>query len=724
MTEHVALKVYGLDCAEEVAILKKEIAGKTGVLALDFDVLNARMTVTYDAEKIAPDDIVAAVAAAGMKAVPWEERTGQDAESLWQRHGRLVMACISGALLVGGFLAHWFLHGSILDALVAGHGGEGHLFPLASILLYVGSAVSGAWFVAPKALSAARKLRPDMNLLMVIAVCGAMAIGEWFEGATVAFLFAVALLLERWSMGRARRAVAAVMDLSPTVARFIDPRDDKLVEKPVAEVPMGAVVVVRPGEKVPLDGRILTGTSAVNQAPITGESKLVSKGPGDEVFAGTINEEGTIRFEVTKPAGDTTLARIIHLVQESHSRRAPSEQWVEKFARYYTPLMMALAVAVVIVPPLLFSGAWSEWLYRGLVLLVIACPCAVVISTPVSIVSGLTSAMRNGILVKGGVYLEGVGRLRAVALDKTGTLTYGRPEVQQVIPLDEHTPEELLERAAAIEADSVHVLADAILKKATAEGVPIRRAEGFRPLQGKGAEAFIDRRPYWIGSHRMMQERGQGTPEVHRQAEALEDAGHSVVAVGSEDHVCGLLSFADQVRPDARGAVQEMKRLGVRRVVMLTGDNEQTARAVAELAGVDEFQAELLPEDKVQAVQALVSACGHAAMVGDGVNDAPAMAAASIGIAMGAVGSDAAIETADITLMSDNLSALPWLIRHSRRTLAIIKQNIAFALGLKCLFVVLTFLGIASLWLAIAADTGASLLVILNGLRLLGSRDA
>jgi Cd2+/Zn2+-exporting ATPase len=392
---------------------------------------------------------------------------------------------------------------------------------------------------------------------------------------------------------------------------------------------------------------------------------------------------------------------------------------VERFARYYTPLMIALAAAVVLLPPLLAGGHWSTWFYRGLVLLVIACPCALVISTPVSIVSGLTCAMRNGVLIKGGAFLEAVGRLKAIALDKTGTVTTGRPEVQQIVPFDGHTGAELLALAAAIEADSVHPLAEAVLRKATAEGVEVRRADSFQLLSGWGAEATVDGRPYWIGSHRLMDERGQETGQIHEMALALEDAGHSVVAIGSDDHVCGLLSFADGVRPGAGRTVQEIKQLGVRRIVMLTGDNEPTARAVAEATGIEEFRAELLPAEKVEVVQSLVSTVGHTAMVGDGVNDAPAMASAHIGIAMGAIGSDAAIETADITLMSDDLPRLPWLIRHSRRTLSIIRQNVVLALGIKAAFILLALAGLATLWMAIAADMGASLLVIFNGLRLL-----
>ena len=720
--ERMTYRVHGLDCAEETALLKSGVGEKTGVLALDFDVLNARMTVAYDPEQITLDAIVAAVAATGMRAVPWEERATGEGEPFWQRRGRLIMAFASGALLVGGLVVHWIFHGSALDAVVAGSGMEEHVSPLPSILFYLGSIATGAWFVAPKALLAARRLRPDMNFLMVVAVLGAIAIGEWFEAATVSFLFAVALLLEHWSIGRARRAIAVLMDLSPTTARYVCPHDGDIMEKRVEEVPLGVTVLVRPGEKIPLDGEVTKGTSAVNQAPITGESIPVAKEPGDEVFAGTINEDGALEIKVTRASDDTTLARIIHMVRDAQSRRAPAEQWVEKFARHYTPSVMVLAAAVVVVPPLVFSASWTEWLYRGLVILVIACPCALVISTPVSIVSGLTTAARQGVLIKGGMYLEAAGRIRALALDKTGTLTLGHPEVQEIVPFNDHTQTELLERAAALEAHSEHPLARAILRRAEAEGVAADRAEDFRSVKGKGAEGRINGQLFWIGSHRLMHEKGQETPRVHDKAEELEAAGHSVVAVGNDRHVCGLISVADGVRDKAPETIRALKRLAVEKIVMLTGDNEGTARAVAEITGVDEFRAELLPEDKVEAVESLVRDLGHAAMVGDGVNDAPAMAVATVGIAMGAMGTDAAIETADIALMSDDLAKLPWLVHHSRRTLGIIKQNIIFALGLKLAFIVLAMIGVASLWMAIAADMGTSLLVIANGLRLLGGQ--
>ncbi|MFO8008698.1 MAG: heavy metal translocating P-type ATPase, partial [Candidatus Brocadiia bacterium] len=555
------------------------------------------------------------------------------------------------------------------------------------------------------------------------AVLGALGIGEWLEAGMVVFLFSLALLLEHWSIERARRAIGALLELSPPTALVVPEEGGEPVETPVEAVAMGQQVVIRPGDRIPLDGRVLTGRSTVNQAPITGESRPIPKEPQDTVYAGTINLDGTLHFEVTRPAGETTLARIIHMVQESRSRRARSEQWIEKFARYYTPAMMALAVGVAVVPPLVAGAAWTPWFYRALVLLVIGCPCALVISTPVTIVSALTSAARNGVLIKGGVYLEAAGRLDALAMDKTGTLTYGRPRVQEIIPLDEHTPEQLLRTAGAVEADSTHPLAEAIMTEAARRGVVPARAERFRNFAGLGVEALVDGELFWVGSHRMMHEKGLETEQSHQAALAIEDAGHTAVGIGTEDHICGLIAVADGVRENAAAVVSDLRRQGVDTVVMLTGDNPTTARSIAQQIGVDEWHADLMPEDKVAAVKELTRREGTVAMAGDGVNDAPAMAAADFGIAMGAIGSDVAIETADVTLMSDEIARIPWLVRHARRALAIIKQNVALALGIKVVFITLAVFGAATLWMAIAADMGASLLVIFNGLRLLNARE-
>lgn len=718
-------RIRGMDCAEEVAVLKQAVGPMVGgEERLTFDILNGRMTVLPGPTEVFAEAVQQAVARTGMRAEVWQgEEKASDGGGFWQRRGRTILTAASGTFTLAGFLSHAWIAGGIEAALGSEGMGLAHDVPFVAKVLYTLGILAGAWYILPKAWYAARRLRPDMNLLMTVAVVGAALIGEWFEAAVVAFLFAVSLALESWSVGRARRAIAALMELAPPSARV---RRDGGVEEQVLpdQVPVGAIFVVKPGEKFPLDGRVVRGASDVNQAPITGESVPVPKQPGDPVFAATINGDGALEVECTKPAQDTTLAHIIRMVGEAQSRRSPSEQWVEKFARIYTPVVMGLALAVLLVPPLLFSGDWSDWLYRSLVLLVIACPCALVISTPVTIVAALAAAARNGVLVKGGVYVEAPSRLEAIALDKTGTLTEGRPAVVEVVPLNGHTEAELLERAAAMEVSSNHPLAKAVVAFAQDRGVAVRAAEDFQIVQGKGATARINGERYWLGSHRYLEERGQETEDVHERLQAMSSAGRSVVVVGNERHVCGLITLADAVRPAARDTLRALRDQGMQHIVMLTGDNRETAEAIAQETGVDEVHAELLPEDKVTVMESLVSKYGSVAMVGDGVNDAPALGRATVGIAMGAAGSDAAIETADIALMSDDLAKLPWLVRHSRRTLSVIRQNIAFSLAVKALFVLLTFAGFASLWAAIAADMGASLLVIFNGLRLLTGKRA
>jgi Cd2+/Zn2+-exporting ATPase len=718
----VQLKIHGLDCAEEVAVLKREIGPLVGgETHLTFDILRGRMTVDAP-PAVDTGRLIAAVARTGMRAEMWTDGKAPAGPrlGLWQRHARTATTVASGLLTLGAFLIHVQLAGDVTRALGAEGLGNGHDVPFVSRVLYGLAVVIGGWFIAPKASLAARRLRPDMNLLMSAAVVGAIVIGEWFEAATVAFLFALALALESWSISRARRAVESLMELAPPMARIKD-RTGAYREVPPAEVPVGSTVLVRPGEKIPLDGVVRQGHSAVNQAPITGESLPIDKDPGAAVFAGTLNGDGALEIDSTKPAEDTTLAHIIRLVSEAQGRRAPAEQWVERFARLYTPAVFALAALVILVPPLVFGAQWTEWAYRGLVLLVIGCPCALVISTPVTIVAALTSAARNGVLIKGGLFVETPARLRAIAFDKTGTLTIGHPSVSEIVALNGHASEELLQRVVSMEAHSDHPIARAIVAHGATLGVHPRPVEEFQSLQGRGATAFVDGKAYWLGSPRYAAERGQTTATVQEHVAALTRAGQTVVALGDAVHVCGLVAVADPLRSEASRTVRALREVGIDHVVMLSGDNRETAAAIGRRTKVDDVRAELLPADKVRAVEELVTTYRSVAMVGDGVNDAPAMARATVGIAMGAMGSDAAIETADIALMSDDLTKLPWLVRHSRRALSIIRQNIVLSLGVKVVFTYLTFRGQASLWAAITADMGVSLLVIFNALRLLRS---
>ncbi len=589
----------------------------------------------------------------------------------------------------------------------------------------VAAMIAGGWFLLPSAWGAVRRFRPDINLLVVIAAIGASVVGQWSEAGTVVFLFGVAEWLEGWADRRAQRAIEALLEIAPKTALL--KRDGQFVEVPVEEVKVGDTVAVKSGMNIPLDGEVSSGNSAVNQAPITGESLPVEKKPGDGVFAGSVNGSGALEIKVTKLAGDTTLARIIRLVQEAQEQKAPSQRFVDVFARYYTPAVTLIAFLIFLGPPLLFHGDWSTWLYRACVLLIIACPCALVISTPVSIVAGLTALARRGVLVKGGAHLEAIARLRALAVDKTGTITEGRPSVQRVQPLSGHSEDEIVRMAAAVDVHSSHPLAAAVVQYAKERGIQFERAQDYQNHSGRGAQGIIDGHPFFVGNHRFTHELGVCSDAIERRLAEIEGQGQSVVVVGHRPHdeckgeVLGIIAVGDTIRTNARDAVSALHNSGIEKVVMLSGDNQRAASFIAQQVGIDEARGDLLPEDKVAAVKSLRGKFDVVGMVGDGINDAPAMATATIGIAMGAAGTDAAIETSDVALMKDDLSKIAETIRLGRRTLAIIRFNIGFALGLKALFLALALVGYTSLWLAIMADTGATLLVVANSLRLLKS---
>lgn len=715
-----SFRVNGLDCAEEVAILNKVIGPEVGGEEhLAFDVINGRMIVLDTGKTLSEEKIIKLVASTGMSASIWDADSAAADQVAHLKRQRFFTAMSGGFWSVGfGYhIVETGFQGAI--GLFSGHGEAA--MPLVESVLFLAAIVFGAWLVAPKAWSSARRLSPDMNLLMIIAVAGAIFLGEYFEAATVAFFFSLSLYLESWSVGRARNAVAALLDLAPPTARVI--RDDGSEEDILAaQVAVGDRFVVRGGDRIPLDGEVSDGIGAVNQAPITGESALVPKEPGDEVYAGTINGEGTLTVRATKPASDTVLSRIIRMVSDAHSRRADVEQWVAKFARVYTPIVMVLAIAIAVLPPLLAGGDWSYWFYNALVLLVIACPCALVISTPVSIVAALASSARNGVLIKGGAYVEAPGRVTALAMDKTGTITEGEPEVAAIYPLGDSSEDELLAVAAALEARSSHPLARAILAQARVSGGGVGAAEDTRTVPGRGVEGRVGGRAVWLGSDRFADEKGFSSVLPVDLRDRIENAGSTLVAVGDDDALLGVMELRDRIREDARGIVARLHAQGVKSIIMLTGDNERTARAVAAEVGIDEVRAELLPEQKVEAIEELVATHDMVAMIGDGVNDAPAMARAHFGIAMGAIGSDAAVETADIALMTDDIGKVPWLIGHSRRTMWIIRQNIGLSLATKAVFVALTAFGLASMWGAIAADVGVSMLVVMNALRLLNGK--
>ena len=557
----------------------------------------------------------------------------------------------------------------------------------------------------------------DINVLMLIAATGAIALGQWSEAATVVFLFAVAQALEARTLERARTAIRSLMDLAPTEAIVRTAAGDQRID--VDRVEPGAIVIVRPGEKIPLDGTVVAGGSAVNQAPVTGESLPIDKDVGDDVFAGTINGRGALEIRVTRVRRDTTLARIIHLVERAQAQRAPSQMLVERFARVYTPVVMALAAVVAIVPPLAAGAEWHTWLYRALVLLVVACPCALVISTPVSIVAALAGAARKGVLIKGGAHLERTSRVRCVAFDKTGTLTRGAPEVVDVVPLNGAGRSSVIGLAAAVEQRSEHPIAHAIVRHAESTRDVLAPATDVRSLAGRGAEGRVGGSRVLLGNHRLFEERRLCSPAIHDRLEELSASGQTAVLVAHDDQPIGIIAVSDRPRKSGKDTVDLLRQHGITSVVMLTGDNRSTASAIAAELGVDDVRAELLPEDKVTAVDELRRRYGCVAMVGDGVNDAPALASADVGIAMGAAGSDAALETADVALMADELLKIPYTFRLSRATVRNIKMNLAISIVMKAAFVVAAVAGVATLWMAIVADTGASVIVIANALRLL-----
>ena len=578
----------------------------------------------------------------------------------------------------------------------------------AAIGLFSASILVGGYQMFWTGLQNIAKLQFDMKTLMTIAIIGAVIIGEWREGAVVVFLFAISEALEAFSMNKARQSIRGLMDLAP--ARALIQRQGELLELNTEDIQIGDILIVKPGQKIAMDGTVLRGISSVNQAAITGESLPAAKQPGDDVFAGTLNEEGALEVTVTKRVEDTTIAKIIHLVEEAQAEKAPSQKFVDRFAKYYTPAIIAIAFLVAIIPSLM-TGNWELWVYQGLAVLVVGCPCALVVSTPVAIVTAIGNAARQGVLVKGGIHLEETGHIKAIAFDKTGTLTKGYPEVTDVFAEAAYTNEEVLKIAATVETMSQHPLARAIINE-TDETYSF---EGFASVTGKGASAIINGVRVHIGSFDWAEEFGLAIPSTYR---TLQESGKSVVAVFSEMELIGAIAVADAIRKESPEIIRKLKAMGIEKTIMLTGDHPVTAQAIASQIGVTDVRAGLMPEDKLSAIKELQQSYGRVAMVGDGVNDAPALAASTIGIAMGGAGTDAALETADIALMADDLEKLPYTIRLSRKTLRIIKENIVFALGLKIIALLLIIPGWLTLWIAIFADMGATLLVILNALRL------
>lgn len=684
--------IGGMDCAACAATVEKHLSRNPNVEDVRVNFSTGKMQIVHS---INEQQIVKEVERAGFNAslasnkVKTEETPSK----------KVSVTTISGILLVLGFL------GSLMNGP-----------QLLIIALYAASIIIGGYKPARSAFYAIRSKSLDMNVLMVSAAIGAAFIGEWLEGATVVWLFAVGNALQNRSIERTRESIRGLINLAPSEA--LVKTGDQLIKKPVEEIVIGDIIVIKPGEKIPLDGQVTAGLSSVNQAPITGESMPVDKEKGDTVYAGTVNESGSLEVVVTKLVEDTTIAKIIHLVEEAQEKKAPTQAFIDRFAEIYTPLVFGLALIIMVIPPILGFGTWNEWLYKGLALLVVACPCALVISTPVAIVSAIGNAARNGVLIKGGTFLEKAGAINAIAFDKTGTLTEGKPKVSEIVSL-KGNQDEMISIARTIEEHSIHPIAKAIIAYASERNIETKIGNTFRAIVGKGAQATIENVEYFVGNPKLFSEMNVPLTAIEDRIETLQTDGNTLIIIGTRTEVLGLIAVADTIRDITVRAIQDLKLIGVDEMVMLTGDNEGTAKKIAAKTGIDRYFAELLPEDKVSAVKQLQKEGKKVAMVGDGINDAPALATADLGIAMGGAGTDTAMETADIVLMADNLEKLPHTIKLSRKALTIIKQNVWFSLLTKLAALALIFPGLLTLWMAVLADTGAALVVILNSMRLL-----
>lgn len=692
------IRIEQMDCPTEERLIRDALGRLPGVTGLQFNLLQRVLTVSHDEGALA--QVVPAIQALGFTPQVEDQGAAQQPVAApakkpwWPLALAAVLATASEVVHFAALGPDWWV--AVLAVVAIG---------LCGLNTY------------KKGWIALKNRNLNINALMSIAVTGAVLIGQWPEAAMVMVLFTLAELIEARSLDRARNAIRGLMDLAPPRAT-VRQADGSWQEVDVQVIGLGAVVRVRPGERISLDGEVVSGNSTVNQAPITGESLPVEKRAGDPVFAGTINEAGSLEFRVTAAARDTTLARIIHAVEEAQGSRAPTQRFVDQFSRIYTPVVFVFALAVAVLPPLLIGGAWFDWVYRALVLLVVACPCALVISTPVTIVSGLAAAARKGILIKGGVYLENGRHLALLALDKTGTLTHGKPVQTDSLHLLEADEPLHVIWAASLAARSDHPVSRALALRAEELGQVLHNIEDFEALPGRGTKGRIDGRLLYMGNHRLVEDLGLCSAQLEQRLEALERQGKSVVVLCDEQRALMLFAVADTVRQTSREAVAELHELGIR-TCMLTGDNAHTAAAIAEQVGVDEARGDLLPADKLAWIEASQARGKVVGMVGDGINDAPALARAEIGFAMGVAGTDTAIETADVALMDDDLRKIPAFVRLSRQTHAILLQNIVLALGIKAIFLGMTLAGEATMWMAVFADMGVSLMVVFNGLRLL-----
>lgn len=687
--------IEGMDCGSCAKSIENHLNGIPSVRNVSVNFSTGKMKIDHD-NSVA--DIVSEVAKIGYKASLVTKSGSKDSQTPKNKEGK-------GLITLSGILIALGLIGSYTG-----------IYPTTSNFLYAFALVLSGYKPAKSAYYALKSRSLDMNVLMSAAAIGAAIIGEWLEGATVVWLFALGIVLQNRSIEKTRNSIRNLMDLAPPEAWVLI--GTELVKKPVEEISVGQIIIVKPGDKIPLDGEIVQGISSVNQAPITGESIPVDKAIGDTVYAGTINESGSLEIIVTKLVEDTTISKIIHLVEEAQEQKAPTQAFVDKFASIYTPIVFLLAIAIMVVPPLIGLGTWGEWFYKALELLVVACPCALVISTPVAIVSAIGNAAKNGVLIKGGTFLETAGSINAIAFDKTGTLTEGKPKVSEIKTIST-SEEELLSLALTLEDYSTHPIAKTIVNYAKEKGIQSKNGQLFKSIVGKGVQATIDGVIHYAGNLKLFEEMNASLGNVKKIAEDFQRKGKTVVIIGTEQKIMGIIAVSDTIRKTTINALNGLKQVGINQTVMLTGDNEGTAKMIASQAPIDRYFAELLPEDKVNSIKQLQTEGYKVAMVGDGINDAPALATSDLGIAMGGAGTDTAMETADIVLMADNLEKLPHTINLSRKALKIIKQNIWFSLIVKFIALALIFPGWLTLWLAVLSDTGAAIIVILNALRLL-----
>ena len=741
--------VPGMDCPSCAGKVESALDKIGAARTYETQPTTGAVIVTYNSASVSQTDIIATIESAGYEVTETpsdesaQQETTEERESIWTS-SRALKTWVSGGFVGLGLLFEFLLIGqniqlaSLLDA---------NLF--VADALFLAAVASGGQEILRNGYYSARNLTLDIDFLMSVAILGALvasfvfAEALYFEAATLASLFSIAELLERYSMDRARNSLRELMDLSPDEATL--KRGDKTEVVSVDRVTVGDTVVVKPGKKIPMDGNVVDGESAVNQAPITGESAPIDKTRGDEVYAGTINEAGYLEIEVASETSDNTLSRIVEMVEDAQSNTTEREQFVERFSTYYTPVVVGFAILTAVGSPFILGTNWPTAVVYGLTLLVLACPCAFVISTPVSIVSGITSAAKNGVLIKGGNHLEAMGAVDVVAFDKTGTLTKGELTVTDVIPLSGNSKQDVLRCARGLEQRSEHPISEAIVAEAGSVGATERRIDEFKSITGKGVRANLDGKPHFAGKPELFEELNFDLSHVHATANedlitqtvrqicnrsncldlleetvpTLQAEGKTVVLVGTEDELEGVIAVADKIRPRAKQTITHLERLGVSRTVMLTGDNERTARTIATQIGVDEYQAELLPEGKVAAIDDLVDEHDGVAMVGDGINDAPALATATAGVAMGAAGTDTALETADIALMSDDLSKLPYLYELANDANGVIRQNIWSSLAVKAGLAIAVPFGYVPIWLAVlAGDAGMTTAVTANAMRL------